>query len=59
MKRVGFYIDPQEKATINPINDGDKFFQYVTIVVLNHEEIGRNLQRISRMRSFINKCNWK
>ena len=52
-------MNKNKKATINPINDGNKFFQYVAIVVLNHEEIGRNSQRLSRIRSFISKYNWK
>ena len=26
---------------------------------LNHEEIGKNLQRISKIKHIIKKCNWK
>ena len=37
-----------KKATINPINDDDKCFQNAATVTLNHEEIGRNSQRITK-----------
>ena len=40
-------------------SDDDKCFQYVITVALNHEEIGKKLQRISTIKPFINKCNWK
>ena len=46
-------------ATINPINDDDKCFQYAATVTLNHEEIGRNSLKISKIKSFISKYNWK
>ena len=41
LKRVGLYVDSPDwmknkKATINPINDDDKCFQYVATVTLNH-----------------------
>ena len=35
-----------KKATINPINDDDKCFQYAATVTLNHKEIGRNSLKI-------------
>ena len=51
LKCVGWYIDSPDwmknkKATINPISDDDKCFQYTAKVALNHEEIGKNSQRI-------------
>ena len=59
MYRGGSYIDSPDwiknkKTTINPINDNDKYFQYAATVALNHEEIGRNSQRISKIKPFIN-----
>ena len=57
----GLYIDlswlnkKKKKTTINPINDGYKCCQYDATVTLNHEEIGKNFQGISK----INKHNWK
>ena len=53
-KLGGSYIDSpgwieKKKATINPNNEDDKCFQYATTVALNHEEIKRNPQRISKI----------
>ena len=46
---------PKKKAT-NLINKkDDKCFQYVIKVVLNHEEIGKHLERITQMKPFTNK----
>ena len=47
-------------ATRNPKNTGDnKCMQYAIIVALQHQEIGRNRQRISKIRPFIDNYNWK
>ena len=59
MKCGGSHIDSPDwiknkKATINLIND-DKYFQYAVTVALNHEEIGKKLQRISKIKPFVNK----
>ena len=64
LKCVGSYMDSpdwikNDKATINPIDDDDKCFQYAATVVSNHEEIGKNLKRISRIKCLIHKHNWK
>ena len=48
-----------KKVTINPISDGDKRFQYIATVALNHEELEMNSERISKIKPFINKYNWK
>ena len=49
-----------KKATINPINKKDKkCFQYAVTVVLNHEEIGKNSERITKTKPFINTHKWK
>ena len=49
-----------KKATINPINKkDDNCFQYAITVALNCEEIGKNAERITKFKSFINKYSWK
>ena len=57
----GSYIDCPDrikikKATINPINKKfHKCFQYAVTVALNHKEIGKNSERITKIKPFINK----
>ena len=63
-KREGLYIDSpdwikKKKATINPKNTDDKCFQYAVTVALNYGEINWNLERVSNIKPFINKYNWK
>ena len=61
----GSYIDSpgwikNKKATINPINKKDNnCFKYAVTVALNDEEIKKDPQRITIIKSFINKYNWK
>ena len=46
-------LDKKKKATINPKNEDDKCFQYLTTVALNPEEIKLakfDLQRISKIK---------
>ena len=64
MRRGESYIETLEwlknkKATINPknIND-DNCFQYSITVALDHRNIGRDLQRISKIKPFFTKYNW-
>ena len=65
LKRGKSYIESPEwisckKATINPKNTKDnKCFPYTITIALNQREIGRNPQRISKIRPHINKYNWK
>ena len=61
LNRDGSYIDSPDwikykKATINPINDDDK---YTSTVALSNGETGKNLQAISKINPFINKYKWK
>ena len=45
-----------KKTTTNPINKKDnKRFQYAVTVVLNHEEIRKDPQRITKIKPPINK----
>ena len=61
----GSYIDSPDcikskKAKINHINKKDnKCFQYALTVALKYEEIKKDLQRITQIKPFINKYNWK
>ena len=48
-----------ELATINQKKKKDNCFQFAITVTLNHENIRRNPQRISKIRPFINQYNWK
>ena len=65
LNRGGLYIDcpdwiKNKKATINSINKKDnKCFQYTVVVSLNHEEIGKKPERITKIKLFINKYEWE
>ena len=62
-KRGGSYIDSPDwvkdkKAAINLVNrNDDKCFQYAVTIALNHEEIQKDPQRITKIKPFINKYN--
>ena len=47
-----------KKSTINPKNNDYKYFQYAVTVALNHDKINKNYQRVSKIKSFIDQCNW-
>ena len=59
------YIDSPDwiknnKSTVNPINEKNKkCFQYAITVALNHEQIGKHPERITKIKPFINKYNWE
>ena len=64
LNRIGSYIDSPKwlknnKATVNPKNNDYKCFQYAIAVALNHKSIVKKFQRISKIKLFINKHNWK
>ena len=48
-----------KKAVINPQNKDEKCFKWAVIAALPHQEIRNNLQRISLLRPYENKHNWK
>ena len=59
----GSYIDSPEwikdkKSTINPKNNDYKCFQYAVTVVLNRDKINKHLQRVSKIKPFIDQYNW-
>ena len=49
----------KKKATINPKNKDNKCFQYAVMVILNYEETESPPERVSNIKAFINKYNWK
>ena len=63
LKRGSSYIDSpksieNKKATINPKNTKDnKCLQYAITVALHHQEIGKDPQRLSKIKPFINNYN--
>ena len=64
LNRGGSYLDSPEwlknkKATINPKNNDDKCFQYALTVALNHEQIKKDPQRITKIKPFTDQYNWK
>ena len=48
-----------KKATINRKNNDDKRFQYALTVSLNHQNIKKDHQKISKIKPFINQYDWK
>ena len=64
ISRGGSYIDSpkwlkNKKSTINPKNNDYKCFQYAVTLALNLDKINKNSQRISKIKPFIEECNWK
>ena len=58
LNRSGSYIESakwikDKKSTINPRNDDYKCFQYAVTVALNHDKINKHLQRVSKIKPFI------
>ena len=63
LNRGGSYIDSPErikdkKSTINPKNKDYKCFQYAVTVALNRDKINEHLQRVSKIKPFIDQYNW-
>ena len=48
-----------KKAVINPQNKDEECFKWVIMAALHHEEIKKDHQRMSRLRSYENQYNWK
>ena len=64
LNRGGSYIDSpvwikNKKDTINQKNNDNKCFQYAATLALNHKEIRIHSKRISKIKSFMDKYNWK
>ena len=64
ISRGGSYIDSpkwlkNKKSTINPKNNDYKCFQYAVTLKLNLDKINDHPKRISKIKPFIEECNWK
>ena len=64
LSRGRSYIDSPEwlkikKATVNPKNNDDRCFQYALTIELNHEQIKKDPQRRSKIKSFIDQYSWE
>ena len=64
INRGGSYIDSpkwikNKKSTINPKNNDHKCFQYAVTLALNLDRINSHLERISKIKPFIEQYNWK
>ena len=62
--RGGSYVESpdwikKKNATINPTNTSDKCFQYAANVALNYGEIESHAERVSNIKLFMGKYNWK
>ena len=52
-------MDKNKKCTINPLNNDNRCFQYSVALSLFHKEINFYLERISKIKPFIDNFNWK
>ena len=64
ISRGGSYIDSpkwlkDKKSTMNQKNNGNKCFQYAVTLALNIGKINDHPERISKIKPFIEKYNWK
>ena len=48
-----------KKTTKSPKNNDSKCFQYALTVALNYQNIKNNLERIIKIKTFVNQYNWK
>ena len=48
-----------KKSTINPKNDDKNCFRYAMTIALNHEQVGKDPQRITQFYHFINEYDRK
>ena len=64
INRGGSYIDSpkwlkDKKSIINPKNNDNKCFQYAVTLALNLDKIKKKTQKVSKIKSFIEKYNWE
>ena len=64
LNRGGLSIDfpdwiKKTKAIIYLVNDDGKCFQYDTTVALSYDKNRKDPERITKIKFFINKFNWK
>ena len=63
ISKGGSYIESlkwlkDKKCVVNEKISDNKSFQYAATLALNFNNIDRNLQRISKIKPFINNCKW-
>ena len=63
LNRGGSHIESakwikNKKSTINPKSNDYKCFQYAVTVAINHDKPNNDLQRVSKIKPFINQYNW-
>ena len=51
-------MDKKQRLTINPKSNDYKCFQYAITVALNRDKIKKHLQKVSKIKPFINQYNW-
>ena len=64
LTRGGSYIElpkwlKSKKAVINPQNKDEECFKWAAIAALHHEEIKNKFERISLLKPYENRYNWK
>ena len=64
LNQVESYVDSSKwlknkKATINPINNDEKCYQYAMTIALNHKNVRKYPKRIQKIKPFIDQYNWK
>ena len=64
ISRDGSYIDSpkwlkDKKSTVNQKNNDNKCFQYAVTLALNIDQVNDHPERISKIKPFIEKYNWK
>ena len=64
LNRVGSYIDSpswlkSKGATLNPKKKDNECFKYAITGALNHKRIKNDLQRMSKIKPFIDQYKWK
>ena len=59
LNKKGLSYIHSTKLTINLKNNDNNCFQYALTVALNYQNIKKDLQRISKLKPFINQYNWK
>ena len=60
MKSILHKCIKNKRATVNSKNSDEKFFKFYAIIgALNYENIGKDPERITKIKSFINQHKWK
>ena len=64
LKHSSSYIDSpkwleKKRTAVNPKNNDDRCFQYDITVALNYQNIRNNPERLTKIKPFIDKYNWK